>query len=142
MRTGDQAGPVGYGGRTSTNRLSRRHAWKSVFGLRDPSSFLAPHGVSCSSCGLSICKSATGFGFEFDRYTELEKQGIGVKSLQEAIDTTTSGGRLFFHFFGALAEFERNLIQERTQAGLKAAKVRPRREGDWAAGPKHLMRKK
>ena len=48
----------------------------------------------------------------------LEEQGIGFQSLQESIDTTTSGGRLIFHIFGALAEFERNLIRERTQAGL------------------------
>ncbi len=47
----------------------------------------------------------------------LEKRGIGFKSLQESIDTTTSGGRLIFHVFGALAEFERNLIRERTRAG-------------------------
>lgn len=52
----------------------------------------------------------------------LEKQGIGFRSLTEAIDTTTSGGRLTFHIFGALAEFERALIKERTMAGLKTAK--------------------
>ncbi len=51
----------------------------------------------------------------------LEEKGVGFQSLQEAIDTTTSGGRLIFHIFGALAEFERNLIQERTRAGLAAA---------------------
>ena len=52
----------------------------------------------------------------------LEKEGIGFQSLQESIDTTTSGGRLIFHIFGALAEFERNLIRERTMAGLQAAR--------------------
>jgi DNA invertase Pin-like site-specific DNA recombinase len=52
----------------------------------------------------------------------LEKQGIGFKSLTENIDTTTPGGKLIFHIFGALAEFERGLIKERTIAGLKAAK--------------------
>ena len=57
---------------------------------------------------------------------ELENRGIGFRSLQEAIDTTTSGGRLIFHIFGALAEFERNLIRERTMAGLKAARARGR----------------
>ncbi len=57
---------------------------------------------------------------------QLEEQGIGFRSLQEAIDTTTSGGRLIFHIFGALAEFERNLIRERTMAGLKAARARGR----------------
>ena len=60
---------------------------------------------------------------------ELEKRGIGFKSLREAIDTTTSGGKLVFHLFGALAEFERDIIQERTHAGLKAARARGRTGG-------------
>jgi DNA invertase Pin-like site-specific DNA recombinase len=60
---------------------------------------------------------------------KLERQGVGLKSLQENIDTTTSGGRLVFHLFGALAEFERNLIRERTQAGLSAARARGRQGG-------------
>ena len=60
---------------------------------------------------------------------QLEQRGIGLKSLQENIDTATSGGRLVFHLFGALAEFERNLIRERTQAGLSAARARGRQGG-------------
>lgn len=56
----------------------------------------------------------------------LEEAGIGLKSLQERIDTTTSGGKLIFHLFGALAEFERDLIRERTRAGLAAARARGR----------------
>jgi DNA invertase Pin-like site-specific DNA recombinase len=56
--------------------------------------------------------------------TDLEKRGIGFKSLTENIDTTTSGGKLIFHIFGALAELERNLIRERTQAWLEAARAR------------------
>ncbi len=59
----------------------------------------------------------------------LEERGIGLRSLQESIDTTTSGGRLIFHVFGALAEFERNLIRERTRAGLEAARARGRKGG-------------
>jgi DNA invertase Pin-like site-specific DNA recombinase len=60
---------------------------------------------------------------------ELESRKIGFCSLQEKIDTTTSGGKLIFHLFGALAEFERNLIRERTQAGLQAARARGRKGG-------------
>jgi DNA invertase Pin-like site-specific DNA recombinase len=61
--------------------------------------------------------------------THLEERGIGFKSLSENIDTTTSGGKLIFHIFGALAEFERNLIKERTQAGLVAARARGKKGG-------------
>jgi DNA invertase Pin-like site-specific DNA recombinase len=60
---------------------------------------------------------------------DLEDHGIDVHSLTEQIDTTTPGGRLIFHVFGALAEFERDLIRERTQAGLYAAKARGRTGG-------------
>ncbi len=56
----------------------------------------------------------------------LETRGIGLASLQEGLDTSTSGGKLIFHIFGALAEFERNLIRERTMAGLAAARARGR----------------
>jgi DNA invertase Pin-like site-specific DNA recombinase len=68
----------------------------------------------------------------------LEKRGIGLKSCQESIDTNTSGGRLLFHMFGALAEFERNLLRERTKAGLTAARARGRTGGR----PKALDSKK
>lgn len=61
--------------------------------------------------------------------TQLEKSGAGLRSLTEAIDTTTPGGRLIFHVFGALAQFERDLIRERTRAGLTAAAARGRRGG-------------
>jgi DNA invertase Pin-like site-specific DNA recombinase len=70
--------------------------------------------------------------------TQLNERGIGFRSLQESIDTTTSGGKLVFQIFGALAEFERNLIQERTRAGLEAARTRGRNGGR----PKALDRKK
>jgi len=60
---------------------------------------------------------------------ELEARGVGLKSVQESIDTTTPGGRLVFHVFGALASFERELIQERTLAGLAAARERGRLGG-------------
>jgi len=60
---------------------------------------------------------------------DLEQRQIGFRSLQESINTTTSGGKLIFHVFGALAEFERNLMRERTQAGLQAARARGRKGG-------------
>lgn len=59
----------------------------------------------------------------------LERKGVGFLSLTEAIDTTTPGGRLIFHMFGALGEFERDLIRERTRAGLTAAAARGRKGG-------------
>lgn len=59
----------------------------------------------------------------------LEAQGVGFSSVTESIDTTTSGGKLIFHIFAALAEFERTLIRERTRAGLAAARARGRQGG-------------
>ncbi len=70
--------------------------------------------------------------------TTLHDRGIGFKSITENIDTTTSGGKLVFHIFGALAEFERDIIRERTQAGLLAARARGKRGGR----PKVLNQKK
>ena len=60
---------------------------------------------------------------------DLQARGIGFKAVTEQIDTTTPGGKLVFHVFGALAEFERDLIRERTRAGLKAAEMRGRKGG-------------
>src|SRR5215218_2247092 len=64
-----------------------------------------------------------------DTVTGLADRGVGFCSLQEAIDTTTPGGKLVFHVFAALAEFERDLIRERTTAGLTAARARGRHGG-------------
>src|SRR5919199_5938315 len=64
-----------------------------------------------------------------DTVTDFEERGIGFKSLTESIDTTTSGGRLVFNIFGALAEFEREIIRERTKAGLTAARARGKTGG-------------
>jgi DNA invertase Pin-like site-specific DNA recombinase len=72
-----------------------------------------------------------------DTVTELQERGIEFKSLTENIDTTTSGGKLVFHIFGALAEFEREIIRERTQAGLQSARARGRQGGR----PKVLSKK-
>lgn len=59
----------------------------------------------------------------------LEDRKVGFQSLTESVDTTNAGGRLIFHIFGALAEFERNLIRDRTIAGLAAARARGRSGG-------------
>jgi DNA invertase Pin-like site-specific DNA recombinase len=67
---------------------------------------------------------------------KLAGQGIAFKSLAERIDTSLASGKLVFHIFGALAEFERNLIKERTLAGLSAARARRRMEGRPRLNPK------
>lgn len=64
-----------------------------------------------------------------DTVTSLAGRGVGFKSLTEGMDTSTPNGRLVFHIFGALAEFERDLIHERTGAGLAAAVARGRKGG-------------
>jgi DNA invertase Pin-like site-specific DNA recombinase len=64
-----------------------------------------------------------------DTVAELQRRDVGFRSLQESIDTTTPGGKLVFHLFGALAEFERDIIRERTNAGLAAARARGRAGG-------------
>jgi DNA invertase Pin-like site-specific DNA recombinase len=61
-----------------------------------------------------------------DLVAELEQRGVALRSLTEQIDTSTPGGRLVFHVFGAMAEFEKSLIVERTHAGLAAARARGR----------------
>ncbi len=58
--------------------------------------------------------------------TGLDERGVGFRSLRESIDTTTAGGRLVFHLFGALAQFEREITRDRTVAGLTAARARGR----------------
>ena len=60
---------------------------------------------------------------------DLEKRGIAFESLSERIDTTSASGKLIFHVFASMAEFERNLIRERTNAGLAAARARGRKGG-------------
>jgi DNA invertase Pin-like site-specific DNA recombinase len=73
--------------------------------------------------------------------TDLRERGIAFRSLTEQIDTTTPQGEFLFHIFGALAQFERALIQERVQAGLVAARRRGRRGGrPVAIDPEKLRR--
>ena len=74
---------------------------------------------------------------------DLQQRGIGLRVLTQQIDTTTPGGRLVFHVFAAMAEFERELILERTHAGLVAAKALGRRGGRKPAmGPSEVKRAK
>jgi DNA invertase Pin-like site-specific DNA recombinase len=75
----------------------------------------------------------------------LRAQGVAFQSITENIDTATATGQLVFHIFGALAEFERNLIKERTIAGLESARARGRRGGKpklSPSSPKVVMAKK
>jgi DNA invertase Pin-like site-specific DNA recombinase len=81
----------------------------------------------CSE-GQSHTLEPSNFGL-VDTVTGLAEREIGFRSLQEQVDTTTPGGKLVFHVFAALAEFERDLIRERTSAGLAAARARGRRGG-------------
>jgi len=71
----------------------------------------------------------------------LEARGVSFRSLTEAIDTTTPGGRLIFHIFGALGQFERDLIRERTRAGLDAAAARGRQGGRKPVVTKEKLRR-
>lgn len=102
-------------------------------------------GKSRERIELNSCLNAMRFGdvfvvWKLDRLARslkdlveivhsLEKQGVGFKSLTESIDTTSPSGRLIFHIFGALAEFEHSIIKERTIAGLNAARARGRKGG-------------
>jgi DNA invertase Pin-like site-specific DNA recombinase len=96
--------------------------------------------VELSRCLQTLRKSDTLIVWRLDRLgrsllhlveivNALDARGVGFQSLTENVDTTNAGGRLIFHIFGALAEFERNLIRERTVAGLAAARARGRHGG-------------
>ena len=93
-----------------------------------------------TACLRSLRKGDTLVAWKLDRLArslkdlveiihDLDQRGIGFKSLTESIDTVSTGGRLVFHIFGALAEFEHSLIRERTMAGLTAARARGRKGG-------------
>ncbi len=79
-----------------------------------------------AGCWRVWTDSASGV---LDRRPQLDERGVGFRSLRENIDTTTAGGRLVFHLFGALAQFEREIIRDRTIAGLAAARARGRSGG-------------
>lgn len=96
--------------------------------------------IELSSCINALRKNDVLIVWKLDRLARslkdlveivhsLETQGIGFKSITECIDTTSAGGKLVFHLFGALAEFEHAIIKERTIAGLNAARARGRKGG-------------
>jgi len=89
----------------------------------------ASHSADRTLCVWRLDRLGRSLPHLIDTVRGLEDRGVGFRSLQEAIDTTTPGGRLVFHIFGSLAEFERDLIQERTRAGLDAARARGRKGG-------------
>lgn len=68
-------------------------------------------------------------GHLVDALTKMKAKGVEFRSITEGMDTTTPGGKLMYHIFGALAEFELDLIKERTRAGLSAAEARGRKGG-------------
>lgn len=98
---------------------------------------IARSSTGCSTPSVPVTPSSYGASTALGRslphliatVADLAAGDIGFRSLTEGIDTTTSAGRLIFHVFGALAEFERELIRERTTAGLIAARARGRTGG-------------
>ncbi len=94
--------------------------------LREAIDFLRPGDTLVV---WKLDRLARSLGQLIETVEELHKRECGFRSITEEIDTTTASGRLSFHIFGALAEFERSMIRERTMAGLEAARARGRRGG-------------
>jgi DNA invertase Pin-like site-specific DNA recombinase len=90
---------------------------------------LSAIGIGDTLVVWKLDRLGRSLGFLCELVEQLGKQGTGFQSLTDGIDTTTNSGKLVFHIMGALAEFERNLIRERTKAGMKAAKKRGRHVG-------------
>ena len=95
-------------------------------GLNEALSYLRPGDALV---GWRLDRLGRSLVHRISTVSELEERGIGFQSLQEPIDTTVAGGKLVFQIFGALAEFERSVIRERTRAGLEAARARGRKGG-------------
>ena len=95
------------------------------------------HWPICALATHSLCGSdrlGRSMSHLIEKVGELAARGVGFRSLTEQIDTTTSGGLLVFNIFGSLAEFERDAIRERTNAGSKAARLDRRQiKGAWTA---------
>jgi Resolvase, N terminal domain/Helix-turn-helix domain of resolvase len=100
-----------------------------VFFRSTSSCSLKASAPSGSSCVWRLDRLGRSLKHLIETVTILHDRGIGYISLTEHIDTTTSSGKLIFHIFAALAEFERDVIRERTQAGLQAARARGRLGG-------------
>ena len=92
----------------------------------------------CSTDEQKVDRLGRSLRHLINKVDELQEKGSGFCSLQENIDTTISGGKLFFHIFGALAEFEQDIIRERTTAGLASARAR----GKLGGRPRSLNEKK
>ena len=108
--------------------------------FRDAATGMLRERPELTACLRTVRKGDTLVVWKLDRLArslkdlveivhDLNERGVGFQSLTEAIDTTSTGGRLVFHIFGALAEFEHSLIRERTMAGLAAARARGRKGG-------------
>src|SRR3954453_10710893 len=85
--------------------------------------------MNCQTFSAGLSSGRRSLVHLIETVNELDRRKIGLRSLTEGFDTTTSGGRLIFHVFGALGQFERDLIRERTRAGLDAAAARGRKGG-------------
>jgi DNA invertase Pin-like site-specific DNA recombinase len=98
----------------------------------------------CRKGDVFVCwkldRVARSVGHLIEIVEDLKARGVGFRSLNDAIDTTTAAGSLMFHIMGAFAEFERSVIRERTMAGLAAARARGR-VGGWPLGKKRGPRK-
>lgn len=95
-------------------------------GLNDMLTYVRPGDVIVTWKLDRLGRSTKGL---IELITDLQNKGVEFKSLKENIDTTTAGGKLIFHVFAALAEFEADIIRERTHAGLAAARARGRKGG-------------
>lgn len=103
----------------SGKNVEREELWRRLDYLRPGDTLVVPSLDRLGRSLQDLIQVVTG----------LRKRGIGFRSLHEALDTTTPGGRLVFHVFAALAEFIRELIVDGTNEGLAAARARGQRLG-------------
>src|SRR4051812_274317 len=111
---------------------ARSYSWRRSAVDERPGPSSLPHSTTyarVTRCVWRLDRLARSLHQLIETVEALEARGIALKSLTEAIDTGTPGGRLVFHIFGSIAEFERAIIRERTMAGVVAAKARGRSGG-------------